>query len=273
MTERQANALRVRTPEGIVFTLPLAGPVTRLLAWSVDLACILAVGSITAAVVGLTRVVSLDFARALTVCCYFVLSIGYGIVLEWRWRGQTVGKRLLRLRVIDQGCLRLQLNQVVVRNLLRFIDCLPAFYLVGGLACLLSRRAQRLGDIAAGTVVVRTPRVEEPDLSQIGTDGFNSLRGYPHLAARLRQRVSPQAAAVSLQALLRRESLDPVARVELFADIASRMRVLQPFPQEATDGLSDERYVRDAVEIVFDAAPRPAAERDAAERLPSASPP
>ena len=78
---------------------------------------------------------------------------------EWRWRGQTIGKRLLRLRVVDAEGMRLQFNQIVTRNLLRFVDSLPAFYFVGGLACWLSPKCQRLGDIAANTIVIRNPRV------------------------------------------------------------------------------------------------------------------
>ena len=67
---------------------------------------------------------------------YFVVWIGYGILFEWFWRGQTPGKRLFRLRVMDVNGLRLQFHQILMRNLLRAVDSLPACYLVGGLACL-----------------------------------------------------------------------------------------------------------------------------------------
>src|SRR5206468_9747860 len=95
---------------------------------------------------------------------YFVVSIGYTITCEWSWRGQTLGKRLLRLRVVDAEGLRLQFNQVVTRNLLRFVDSLPIFYFVGGVVCWFSPKCQRLGDIAANTVVICYPRIAEPDL-------------------------------------------------------------------------------------------------------------
>src|ERR1039458_4594295 len=93
---------------------------------------------------------SRDVAAAVTTVLYFVISVVYGILLEWRWRGQTIGKRILGLRVLDIHGMRLQLSQIVLRNLLRFVDMLPAFYLVGGIACLFSRNAQRLGDLAVG---------------------------------------------------------------------------------------------------------------------------
>jgi hypothetical protein len=182
---------------------------------------------------------------------YFAISIGYGILLEWIWRGQTLGKRILRLRVMDAEGLRLQVNQIVMRNLLRFVDMLPAFYLVGGIAAFVNRRGQRLGDLAANTVVVRNPKLSEPDLEQLLAGKYNSLRDYPHLEARLRQRVSPAEAAIAMRALLRRDGLDPRARVELFSELAEHFRTLVNFPSEAIEGMPDEQYVRNVVDVLY----------------------
>jgi hypothetical protein len=74
---------------------------------------------------------------------------------------------------------------------------------------------------------------------------------HPHLAARLRQRVTPALAGVALDALVRRDQLDDGARVELFGELAGRLRKLVEFPAEAVEGLSDEQYVRNAVEILY----------------------
>ena len=90
-----------------------------------------------------------------------MLSLIYAVVSEWVWRGQTVGKRLMGLRVVDARGLRLEPSQVIVRNLMRLLDALPALYLVGGIACVFSRHRQRLGDLAAGTVVVRTSKIAQ----------------------------------------------------------------------------------------------------------------
>ena len=158
---------------------------------------------------------------------------------------------LFHLRVMDAQALRLQFSQIVIRNLLRFIDSLPIFYLVGGLACLITRHAQRLGDLASNTVVVWTPPIPEPHLDQLLKDKYNSFHDFPRLEARLRQRASPQEAGVALQALLRRDKLDPQARVDLFEDIASHFRALVEFPQEAVHGISDEQYVRNIVDVLY----------------------
>jgi uncharacterized RDD family membrane protein YckC len=222
-----------------------------MLAWLVDFACILGFTGLVGKAASLLSLVSADVAEAVYLILYFVISIGYGIVFEWRWRGQTLGKRMLRLRVLDARGLHLELNQVVLRNLLRAVDSLPALYAVGGAVSLLNRYSQRLGDLAGNTIVIRNPHIAQPDLDKLIRGRFNSLLSYPHLAARLRHLTSPQAAGIGLEALTRREELDASARVVLFGEIADHYRGLVEFPAEATEQISDEQYVRNVVEILF----------------------
>jgi uncharacterized RDD family membrane protein YckC len=247
----KTSTLLIRTPEGIVFAQLLAGPVTRFLAWLVDALVVLALVAALSLGFALLAILSPDFAQALNFLGYFVLSVGYGIFCEWKWRGQTLGKKILRLRVVDAEGLKLQFNQIVTRNLLRFVDSLPIFYFVGGVTCWFSSKCQRLGDIAANTVVIRTPKVTEPDLDQLLAGKYNSLRVYPHLAARLRQRVTPAEAAIALQAVMRRDTFEPAARVELFEELATHFRTKAEFPAEATDGLADEQFLRNVVDVIY----------------------
>jgi len=251
MRIRQTNTLTIKTPEGIEFSFLLAGPITRFLAWSIDCLAILVFNKLLTVLLSMMGIFSRDLAVAATTLGYFVVSIGYGMTLEWYWNGQTLGKRLLRLRVNDINGLQLQFSQIVVRNLLRFVDSLPILYLVGGLTCLVSRRAQRLGDIVANTIVVWNPRVKEPDLDQILKGKFNSFRKYPHLEARLRHQVSPAEARIALQALVRRDELEPESRLSLFETVAAHFKSLVTFPSEATDGLSDEQYIRNVVDALY----------------------
>jgi len=243
--------LVIRTPEGIEFSLPLAGPISRMLAWVVDLAVIAALVSVIEKILAPLAIFGADFAGALNILAYFVISMIYAAAAEWTWRGQTVGKRLLRLRVVDASGLRLEPSQVIVRNLMRLIDALPALYLVGGIACIVSRRRQRLGDLAAGTVVIRTPKLARPDLDQVLGSKYNSLAEHRHLAARLRQRVKPEVARIALDTLLRRDQLSPAARLRVFRELAEYFRPLAPYPAEVVEQLSDEAYVRDVVEILY----------------------
>ena len=141
---------RVATPEGIELTLRLAGPVPRALAWSIDFL-------LRAAVVLLVMMIASRFGRA-----------GMGVVLiaaffvEWllpawfeaMWSGQTPGKRLFRLAVLNDDGTPVRWPGALTRNLLRAADFLPFFYGVGLITMLLNRDFKRLGDLAAGTVVV-----------------------------------------------------------------------------------------------------------------------
>lgn len=251
------SRLSIETPEGIAFSFELATPVTRALAWSVDAAAIGVISYFAGRISGAAGVLSADWAAALGAAVYFFASLAYGMVLEWRWRGQTIGKRLLGLRVIDAGGLQLRFPQIALRNLLRAVDMLPLTYLVGGATALLNRNGQRLGDIAANTVVVREGRAKEPDLEPIVQARYNSLAGYTNLAARLRSRTDPEAAALALRALAQRDGFDPPARIELFRELADYFRALAPFPEAAVEGLTDEQYVRSVLGVIYQ--PRSAA--------------
>lgn len=246
-----SSELKIRTPEGIDFSLPLAGPVMRGMACLLDLTLVSVLVKAVLAVISILAILSVDISNALAFVAVFAMQIGYGIFCEWFWRGQTVGKRMLKLRVVDEQGLRLEFTQVVIRNLMRFVDMLPAIYAVGGITCFLSKRCQRLGDMAANTVVVRHRPQLEPDLDQLALGKFNSMRDCAHLAARLRQRVSPREAGIALEALLRRDSFDPAARVALFGEIAARFKSIVTFPPEAVETLTDEQYLRNVVDILF----------------------
>lgn len=259
MSAERSDVMRVRTPEGVVFAFRLASPVLRLAAWAVDKAVILTAWTLISALLALLAVFGGDAAAGVMIVGFFVVSTGYGIACEWMWNGQTLGKRLLRLRVMDERGLPLRFSQVVLRNLLRGVDSLPVAYLVGGIAALMSRRAQRLGDLAAATIVVHEPPRQGLDLVGFELAKYNSLRGQQHVAARLRANVSPALAYAALQALERREEFAAAARVELFAALAEHFRKIAALPPELAEGISDEQFVRNVVEVVFGARPEKAA--------------
>jgi uncharacterized RDD family membrane protein YckC len=254
MSSERIRTLLIRTPEGIEFSLPLAGPMVRFLAALIDTACISCAVSLLATVIHLFAVISLDFARAVLTVGAFLLSLGYGISLEWYWRGQTLGKRLLRLRVMDEQGLQLRFGQVVLRNLLRPLDMFPALYLLGGAVCFFDARNRRLGDMAAGTIVIRTPDPDPVNLGRLSRDRYNSLLAYPRQASRLRRAVTGREASIVLRALLRRDEMNPEARGALFSELAGHLRSRVPFPSEAYDGISDERYLRNVLDVMWHSA-------------------
>ena len=241
----------IRTPEGVEFRLPLAGLFSRMLAFAIDLCVIVALLQLLRQLLGPLAALGTDTLRAITIVGYFVISLTYGILTEWFWRGQTVGKRLLGLRVMEASGLRLSLAQVIVRNLMRFADGLPALYLVGGAACVLSARCQRLGDLVAGTIVIRTSRWTVPDVGQQTGEKYNSLAEQRHLAARLRKQVDPELVRLAASAIVRRNDLEPGARLLVFGELAGYLRNLVPYPTELVDQLSDEQYVRNALAVLL----------------------
>lgn len=253
----RASSLSIETPEGVVFSFELATPVVRALAWAVDATAIGCLSYGAGKLAQIAGAVDNDLAVAISVGGFFAISVGYGIVLEWRWRGQTIGKRLLGLRVIDARGLRLHLPQIVLRNLLRLVDALPLLYLVGGIACFLSRNGQRLGDLAANTIVVKVvsqrtaAKWNAPNLDLIADAKYNSLQAYPHLAARLRSQASPEAVALAVRAIAGRERYSPLARVELFRDLALYFQSLVNFPGQVVEPLTDEQYVRSVLRLIY----------------------
>lgn len=222
-----------------------------MLAWLIDMLVIVAVSIMLRMLVGGLFFISSDFALALFFIIGFVVTIGYGIALEWLWNGQTLGKRVMRLRVVDENGLTLHFGQIVVRNLLRFVDQLPALYFVGGMTCLINSRAQRLGDLAAGTIVIRQPHIGFPDVEEIGRGKYNSFSLYPYLEARLCSLVTPREASLAVSALMRRNELDDHARIKVFRELARHFNALVTFPPEVIDDISDEQFVRNVVCSVY----------------------
>lgn len=216
-----------------------------------DLLVIMAVSRIIRLIKDVFVALSPDTGQAVEILLYFLVSILYAILCELLLDGQTLGKRIFKLRVVDATGLRLEPSQVIIRNLLRLVDGLPMFYLLGGITCLLNSKMQRLGDIAASTVVVRVPEVSHPDLDKVLGSKYNSLLEHRHLCARLRQRVTPDVAAIALEALVRRDRLEARARLSVFGELATHFRELVDFPASATESLGDEQYVRNVVEILY----------------------
>lgn len=240
----------MRTPEGVAFHMTLAGPARRALAAVVDLFVVSLASTIASWLVTLLLGWSLDWAAAAQTLLFFILSTGYGIAMEWGWKGRTLGKRLLRLRVVDFDGHRLTAAQIIVRNLLRPVDLLPVFYFVGGAALFLGGRSQRLGDMAAGTTVVWEPEPKPFDLAGLEEVKYNSLRAVPHVTARLRHRLDPGEIAVALEAVRRAGNFSPEGRVAVFAALASRLKEVQTFPPGVVEGLTDEQLVRGVVDTL-----------------------
>ena len=150
----------VETPEGVRLALRAAGPVPRALAFGLD-ASIRAMGYF-AALIPLAVTVP-QLTTALLTLLVFVSEWFYPVLFEVLGQGQTIGKRVVGLRVVNDDGTPIGWSASILRNLLLAADGIPGTYTAGLISMLASRDFRRLGDHAAGTLVIyteRRPRVE-----------------------------------------------------------------------------------------------------------------
>ena len=232
MSGARQSTLTIETPEGVIWAFDLATPVTRALAWSVDAAGIAALTYfIGETLAGTRHVESRTGPRRYRWRVYLLASMGYAIVLEWRWRGQTVGKRLLRLRVIDADGLQLRFAQIVLRNLIRAVDMLPLTYLVGGVSALVTSDGQRLGDIAANTVVVRERGTRGAGLRADRRGTLQLAARSPDLGGAVAEPDRSRSRRDGTPGPRRRDGFGPAARVEVFRELGGLLPRARAVPE------------------------------------------
>ena len=139
----------VQTPEGIDLHLPAAGLVPRTLAWLID--------ALIRIVIYLVLAIVLSFGetgKGLLLLTTFIMEWFYPVLFEVLRQGQTPGKRAQGITVINDDGTPVNWSASLIRNLLRVVDFLPILYVFGVISMLLNRDFKRLGDLAAGTLVV-----------------------------------------------------------------------------------------------------------------------
>ncbi|MBS1767527.1 MAG: RDD family protein [Acidobacteria bacterium] len=144
----------VETPEGIALELRPAGPMARGLAWAMDMGIRLAL--YTAAGTGLAFLGKVGIG--ILAIIVFLLEWFYPVLFEVLWEGATPGKRAMGLQVLMEDGRPEGWGPAMLRSLLMFVDFLPAMYGVGLMAMLVGSEGRRIGDLAAGTVVVHRLR-------------------------------------------------------------------------------------------------------------------
>jgi uncharacterized RDD family membrane protein YckC len=158
----------VTTPEGIELTLNIAGPVARARAWLIDML----IRGVIYVLLGTALSAFGRFGIGIFLFLIFLLEWAYPVLFEVLWQGATPGKRACQLRVLHDDGTPIGWRASVARNTLRAVDFLPAFYGFGLISCLLNRDFKRLGDLAAGTVVVYVARDSKRRMSASGVDNM-----------------------------------------------------------------------------------------------------
>jgi uncharacterized RDD family membrane protein YckC len=227
------DRLAIATPEGVEVELTLANIGSRFIAGGIDFTIQFVV--MVALAVILNRAGAAG--AALLTSLGFALIFFYDVLFEVLGRGKTPGKRLTGLRVVRSGGRPITLVRSALRNILRIVDILPGFYAVGMTAIFITSRNQRLGDLAAGTHVVRDRHGDRraaaapPELAHIDP---GPAAGWDVSA------VSAGDVATVRTFLERRTDIDAHARNQLARDLAARLR---PRVGGAPEQMADESFL------------------------------
>jgi uncharacterized RDD family membrane protein YckC len=242
------NRYQVETPESVVLEFTLAGIGNRLYALLIDYLCL---GGIIAFLVMLWGLLAYNLAQfwandgkgqlwlmAVQLLLIFAAYVGYFVVFETLWQGQTPGKRWTKIRVIREDGRPVGLTEATLRALLRPVD---DWLYVGAIMIIFDRRERRLGDWLAGTLVIREGRNDAP---RHKSQGDRLKLSYPDQAAQLAQQLRAQSQLGQLTPdhwlvirdyLLTRQELLAGAKTQTSQRLAHQVKTLIHLP----DGLSD----------------------------------
>ncbi len=140
----------VETPEGIDLQAQLAGPVSRAIAYSIDVT----IRSVMLTIIWMVLIFAGDTGIGIILLLSFILEWFYPVLFEVYNNGQTIGKKYMGLTVVNDDLTPINWGASIIRNLLRFADFMPFGYLGGLLSMVLSSKFQRLGDLAVGSLVI-----------------------------------------------------------------------------------------------------------------------
>ena len=250
MSFQDPHRITFTTADSVSFSLQLASPVLRAYALMIDICVLIGLQVLIGTVMQILKVLSFDTFQALHILLSFGVTLGYYMLLEWSWNGQTIGKRTVGIRVIDVQACRLAGSQVVLRTLFRAVDMIPYFYFLGTVVAFTNKRFQRLGDLVAGTMVVRTTKTTQPPVQDLPPVKFNSFRKFPRFEAQLRRETSPAEGECIVHALLRRDELDAEARLSLYQEMADQIRNRLRLP-EGLETIGDEPFLRNCVDTLY----------------------
>jgi len=166
------DQITVRSVTGVDLTLSIAGPGSRSYAFVIDwhIRLLLAAAWLLVAMFALKMTLDLRSHDALfSVLPAAVIYFLYHPILEITMRGRTPGKRMAGVRILDRNGGSPSTTALSIRNIFRLIDCLPVVYVVGLVTCLLTANRVRIGDMAAGTLLVLDDSAAEESLARVET--------------------------------------------------------------------------------------------------------
>jgi uncharacterized RDD family membrane protein YckC len=234
--------LTISTPEQVAFHYEIAGIGSRFLASLLD-HLIISVAMLLvycAALALLPAMFATDNGEAglylivaVLVLVVFILFWGYFAIFEAVWNGQTPGKRAGRLRVIRRTGQPIGASEAMVRNLIRIVDFMPGFYGVGLISMFIDKEARRLGDFAAGTIIIREgeqTRLQDVRVSNPPPSPYNQPAYSPYQTSYTTpDQLSTQHSALSTR-------YDPLPGVSLREVTADDYRLMRELVQRVRRG-------------------------------------
>lgn len=264
----------MRTPENVEFEYTLAGPVSRFCGWLFDNAIVAGFVFLGLLLLSLAAGMGLRQMRVglgggllgfVGLLIVFGAQWGYFVACEWWLGGQSPGKKIFGLRVLADDGVRMTFPQCALRNLLRMADSFPVvavvesgnplwhlfplFFLPGALAAFFTPRGQRLGDLAAGTIVVEETRRALPSAVVPEKERYNTFIEDPRVADLLHRRLEPMEAEGLVALCLRRDEMELGARLTLFARAAALLEARLGLPRPEV--FSEEKYVLNLVAVLL----------------------
>ncbi|MEO7085816.1 MAG: stage II sporulation protein M [Gemmatimonadaceae bacterium] len=237
-----AQTVDIETPELVVVSYTIAGIGSRVAAGFIDL--LICFAAFIAIVIGLFAItpekdrhasgapMSTAWALAIVVLIQFAILWGYYLLFEGLRDGQTPGKRMLGLRVVRDGGYSVGFSASSVRNLMRMVDLQPGFtYAIGIASAAISKSGKRLGDIVAGTIVVRETMVAQPFGNAPAVSARMSADAKPIFAARL----DDTEFQLLDRWVSRRSSLEPERRRQLTEQVFARLARAVPGDESSSD--------------------------------------
>jgi uncharacterized RDD family membrane protein YckC len=249
----------IDTPELVAIEMPLAGIGSRFIAllidtllWLAGLLVVYLFFRVLGPAIWAFGRLSAQWAAAIRIFLFFLFQWGYFTLFEAFWNGQTPGKKIARIRVIQRSGRPIGIIESMARNFIRFIDQIPVFYAVGIIAVFVTRQHQRLGDLAAGTLVVRERAQDSPLWGDSGPRTFTAssiipqaLPPEPHMRVSLPPsdvaKLAPSDLEVLENFLSRRLDMPLDTRAVLAERISTALRAKSGL--EIPSGVSTETFL------------------------------
>jgi len=235
------NQLNIDTPELVSIEMPIAGVGSRFIAivvdyliWGAAFIVLILLATILLPALHALGKISANWALGIFFLIVFLLHWGYFTLFEAFGNGRTPGKRVAKIHVIHRSGRALSFVESLARNLVRVVDYMPSFYAIGVVAIFMSRQNQRLGDMVAGTLVVRDREIDSPHWGELGSrtitaQVFASAAPLPppHLGIRLPTPSLARLSTADLEVLEsffgRRLDMDLATRAALAERMASAL--------------------------------------------------